>query len=92
VVEGCGCGLCTVREPCRVSSSGTGAGVSLLVNDADEVFVQLEILVDCHQAAGVEVWSQRYTKGGPTIVGFGTKAFSACLYQNQTCFLRRNQL
>ena len=46
-VKGCGCGLCTVREPCRVSSGGTGAVVSLRLEDADEVFAQLESLVEC---------------------------------------------
>ena len=30
--------------------------------DADEVLAQLEGLVDCHEAAGVEVWSHRYSR------------------------------
>ena len=43
------------RMPCRVSSSGTGAGVSLEYDDDEEGCTQLESLVECRQVAS-QIW------------------------------------
>ena len=43
------------RMPCRVSSSGTGAVVSLEYDDDDEGCAQLEGLVECRQVAS-QIW------------------------------------